>query len=160
MTPDSGLPTGGAPALPPEDSYYRAPSPEETLHYEAWMATAVARIWKIIWAMGACGAVILTLWRGWTWGAGWLLGTAVSALNFRWLKQLADSLGSSTAAKPRKAVFLGLRYVFLGGGAYVILKYSAISLPAALSGLFVSVAAVILEILFELAYARNGTVHH
>jgi len=111
--------------------------------------------------MGACGAVILTLWRGWTWGAGWLLGTAVSALNFRWLKQLADSLGSSTAAKPRKAVFLGLRYVFLGGGAYVILKYSAISLPAALSGLFVSVAAVILEIFFELAYAsRNGTVHH
>jgi hypothetical protein len=34
------------------------------------------------------------------------------------------------------------------------------SLPAALSGLFVSVAAVILEILLELAYARNGTVDH
>jgi len=124
------------------------------------MSAAVARIWKIIWVMGACGAMVLMLWRGWTWSAGWLLGTAVSALNFRWLKQLADSLGGQ-AAKPRKAVFLGLRYVFLGGGAYVILKYSAISLPAALSGLFVSVAAVILEILFELACAsRNGTVHH
>ena len=53
-----------------------------------------------------------------------------------------------------------MRYVLLGGGAYVILKYSAISLPAALAGLFVSVAAVIVEILFELAYARNGTVDH
>ncbi len=155
MTPDSGAP----PASPSDDSYYQAPSPEETLHHESWMATAVARIWKIIWMMGALGAVVLMLWRGWTWSAGWLLGTAVSALNFRWLKQLADSLGVE-AAKPRKAVFLGFRYVFLGSGAYVILKYSAISLPAALSGLFVSVAAVILEILFELAYARDRTVHH
>jgi len=152
MMPDSGA--------PPDDSYYRAPSIEETRHYETWMATAVARIWKIIWAMGACGAIVLMLWQGWSWSAGWLIGTAVSALNFRWLKQLSDSLGGE-AAKSRKAVFLGFRYVFLGGGAYVILKYSAISLPAALSGLFVSVAAVILEILFELAYAsRNGTVHH
>jgi hypothetical protein len=64
------------------------------------------------------------------------------------------------AVKSRKAVFLGMRYVLLGGGAYVILKFSAISLPAALSGLFVSVAAVIIEILLELAYARNGTVDH
>ena len=151
MTPDTGA--------QPDDSYYQAPSPEETLLHETWMSAAVARIWKIIWAMAAFGAIALMLWRGWTWSAGWLLGSAVSALNFRWLKQLADSLGGA-AAKPRKAVFLGLRYAFLGGGAYVILKYSAISLPAALSGLFVSVAAVILEILFELAYARNGTVHH
>ena len=149
MTPDS--------ESPPVE--YQAPSPEETLHHESWMSTAVARIWKIVWVMGAGGAIVLMLWRGWTWSAGWLLGSAVSALNFRWLKQLADSLGGATA-KPRKAVFLGLRYAFLGGGAYVILKYSAISLPAALSGLFVSVAAVILEIFFELAYARNGTVHH
>ena len=105
------------------------------------------------------GAIALLAWRGWSWGAGWAIGTAVSALNFRWLKQLTEAIGGQ-AAKPRKAVFLGMRYVLLGGGAYVILKYSAISLPAALSGLFVSVAAVILEILLELAYARNGTVDH
>ena len=154
MTPDPG-----APPPPPDDSYYQLPSAEETLHHENWMTASVARIWKLIWVLGAGGALALLLWRGWTWSAGWLLGTAVSALNFRWLKQLADALGGA-AAKPRKAVFLGLRYVFLGGGAYVILKYSAISLPAALSGLFVSVAAVILEIIFELVYARNGTLHH
>jgi hypothetical protein len=52
-------------------------------------------------------------------------------------------------------VLLGLRYVLLGAGAYVILKYTAISLPAALAGLFVPVAAVLIEILIELAYARN-----
>ena len=126
---------------------------------ELWMDRAVARIWKLIWAIGAAGAVALVAWRGWWWGAGWVIGTVVSALNFRWLKQLVEAIGAE-AAKPRKAVFLGMRYLLLGGGAYVILKFSAISLPAALSGLFVSVAAVIVEILLELAYARNGTVDH
>jgi hypothetical protein len=124
-----------------------------------WMDRAVARIWKLIWTIGAAGAVALVAWRGWWWGAGWVIGTAVSALNFRWLKQLVLAIGEE-AAKPRKAVFLGLRYVLLGGGAYVILRFSAISLPAALSGLFVSVAAVIIEIILELAYARNGTVDY
>jgi len=119
----------------------------------------VARIWKVMWAVAAGGAIALLLWRGWTWSAGWVIGSAVSALNFRWLKQLTDAIGGE-AAKSRKAVFLGMRYLLLGGGAYVILKYSPISLPAALAGLFVSVAAVIVEILFELVYARDGTVDH
>src|ERR1039457_7167973 len=115
---------------------------------QLWMDRAVARIWKLIWAIGAAGAVALVAWRGWWWGAGWVIGTAVSALNFRWLKQLVLAIGGG-GAKPRKAVFLGLRYVLLGGGAYVILRFSAISLPAALSGLFVSVAAVIVEIILR-----------
>ncbi|MCU1239059.1 MAG: hypothetical protein JWP63_7026 [Candidatus Solibacter sp.] len=119
----------------------------------------IERIWKLMWIVAGGGAAALFVWRGWTWSVGWLIGSAVSAVNFRWLKQLTEALGESDA-KPRKAVFLGMRYLLLGGGAYVILKYSPISLPAALSGLFVSVAAVIIEILFELVYARNGTVDH
>ena len=127
---------------------------------EVRMDRAVGRIWKLIWVIGAAGAVALTAWRGWAWGAGWVIGSAVSALNFRWLKQLVEAIGGE-AAKPRKAVFLGMRYLLLGGGAYVILRFSGISLPAALSGLFVSVAAVVVEIVLELAYAsRNGTVDH
>jgi hypothetical protein len=132
---------------------------EAAAREQLWMDRAVARIWNLIWAIGAAGAVALVAWRGWWWGAGWVIGTAVSALNFRWLKQLVLAIGGE-AAKPRKAVFLGMRYVLLGGGAYVILRFSAISLPAALSGLFVSVAAVIVEIILELAYARNGTVDY
>jgi hypothetical protein len=110
-----------------------------------------------MWAIGAGGAIALLVWRGWTWGAGWVIGTAVSA---------SISVGSTTdgchrreAAKPRKAVFWECA-TSCWAGRHVILKYSAISLPAALAGLFVSVAAVIAEILFELAYARNGTVDH
>src|ERR1035438_4841608 len=39
-----------------------------------WMDRAVARIWKLIWAIGAAGAVALVAWRGWWWGAGWAIG--------------------------------------------------------------------------------------
>ena len=121
---------------------------------ERFLERAVARIWKAIFLLAAAGAIGAFLWRGWAWGAGFAVGSAVSWLNFRWLKQLAYTLGSDHA-RPRTAVKLGFRYVLLGGGAYVILKYSLVSPLAALAGLFVSVAAVIVEILFELVYARN-----
>ena len=126
---------------------------------EQHLARAVERIWKSMSAIGVCGAIGFWAWRGWTWGAGFALGCAISALNFLWLKKVANILGSG-AAKRLSAVFLGMRYVILGAGAYVILKYSRISLPAMFWGLFVAVAAVVLEILFELIYARDGTVDH
>ncbi|HXA52393.1 MAG TPA: ATP synthase subunit I [Candidatus Acidoferrum sp.] len=115
---------------------------------------AMERMGKLMLALGGAGVIALLVWRGWTWSLGWVLGCTASMLNFHWLRRVTDSLGSGTA-KDRKAVLLGLRYLLLGGGAYVILKYTAISLPAALAGLFVPVAAVIIEILIELMYART-----
>jgi hypothetical protein len=126
---------------------------------ERHLAQAVERIWKLTFALGGFGASVLLIGWGWTWSAGFAIGAAISALNFHWLYRVATNIGSSQA-KPRVAVVLGLRYVILGGVAYGILKYSAISLPALFWGLFVAVAAVVLEILFELIYARNGTVDH
>lgn len=126
---------------------------------ERHLARAVDRIWKGIAILGAGGALAFLAWRGWKWSLGFALGSAVSAVNFHWLKQVAESLGD-TQAKPRMAVLLGLRYLLLGGCSYVILKYSEISLPALFWGLFVAVAAVILEIVFELLYAQNGTLDH
>ena len=125
---------------------------------ERHLAGAVARIWKISYALSIAGVLAFLAWRGWTWGAGFLLGAALSALNFRWLKQVAIAVGSA-AAKPRVAVLLGLRYLLLGAGAYVILKYSRISVAAMFWGLFVSIAAVILEILIELAYGSRTLDH-
>jgi hypothetical protein len=62
-----------------------------------------------------------------------------------------DSL-SGKSARPRLAVLAGFRYLLLGGAAYVILRYSPISLRATLAGLFVSLTAVIVEIFFEVVY--------
>jgi hypothetical protein len=121
---------------------------------EGRFTRAVERMTKAMFALGAGGAIVLLFWRGWPWSVGWLLGCGASALNFHWLRRVTQSLHAGEGNE-RKAVLLGLRYLLLGGGAYVILKYSVISLPAALAGLFVPAAAVIVEILIELMYARN-----
>lgn len=114
---------------------------------------ALERIHKATFALAAGGTIGALAWRGWTWGAGFALGSALSWLNYRWLKQVAYAIGTPTP--PRRIIVLfGLRYALLGGGAYVILRFSNISTTAVLLGLFVSVAAVIVEIIIQLAYAR------
>jgi len=121
------------------------------------LGRALGRIHVAIGCLSATGAIAATIYGGWRWGLGFLAGAAASWFNFRWLKQLVDSLGSvATGSRPRRAraIFMGLRYVLLAAGAYVILNFSALSVAAALIGLFVPAAAVILEILFELIYAR------
>ena len=123
---------------------------------DRFFGAALARIGKAMFAISAGGTIAATAWRGWTWGAGFAVGAAASWLNFRWLKQIVNALGDSRPTRKRVAVLAGLRYALLGGGAYVILRYSSVSMTAALVGLFVSVAAVIVEICFELVYARNN----
>jgi hypothetical protein len=114
---------------------------------------AVARMLRGMIVIGVASSALLLALKGWTWGAGFALGAVVSWFNFRWLKQIVDALGGKRP-RARLALILACRYLLLGGGAYVIVSFSSISLPAALAGLFVSVAAVIVEILFQLAYAR------
>jgi hypothetical protein len=106
-------------------------------------------------AIAAAGTLAAMAWRGWRVGAGFALGSALSWINFRWLKHAVDSLSGKRAQRsprPRLAVLAGFRYLLLGGVAYVILSYSSISLGATLAGLFVSITAVIVEIFFEVVY--------
>jgi hypothetical protein len=126
---------------------------------ERLFTNAVTRIRRAMAFFSVAGAVAALVWGGWPWGGGFVCGALASYLNFRWLIQLVDALGAAAGPAPRRprarfAILVGLRYLLLAAGGYVILKFSALSLPAALFGLFVSVAAVIVEILFELMYAR------
>ncbi len=119
---------------------------------------AVGRILRLTLILTVGGAAVYLVIAGWRGGCGFLLGGLVSWLNFHWLKKTVYALGEAAAGKPpraRLAVLLGLRYLLLGLGAYAILRFSEISLTAALVGLFVPTAAVILEILIELIYART-----
>ncbi len=121
---------------------------------ERFFERALERIAKVAFAIAAGGVIGVTVWKGWTWGAGFAIGAVASWLNFRLLKQIVDALGRTRPVRKRLVMMAGLRYALLGGGAYVILHYSPVSVTAALLGLFVAVAAVIVEICFELAYAR------
>jgi hypothetical protein len=118
---------------------------------------AVARILRIMAAFAAGGSLTLLVWRGWKWGVGFAFGAGIAWVNFLLLKKLADSLGAAGRKPPStaSAVFLGSRYLILGAVVYATLRFTSISVLAAAIGLFVSLAAVLVEILFELVYARD-----
>jgi hypothetical protein len=122
---------------------------------ERLFETALRRIVRGTVTLASVGCLVCLILRGWRWAAAYLLGAGASYLNFRWLQGVVSALGAvlSARAKPKYAILIGLRYLLLGAGAYVIFNFTSLSLPAALIGLFVPVAAVILEIIFELIYA-------
>ena len=110
----------------------------------------LAMLWLSI--GGTLGAFALYSWRH---GLGFLAGALASLVNFRWLHQLAGSLGEGGKQPQRRVMWLlVLRYLLLGAAGYVIVKIVGLNLAAALAGLFVAVAAVIIEIVYELIYAR------
>ena len=137
---------------------------------QAFTETALRRITRGMAALAAAGCLACLILRGWKWGLAYLLGAAASCVNFRWLKSVVYSLGAApdrrSVSRPRCAgtggrhnarfaILMGLRYALLAAGAYVIVNFTSLSLPAALAGLLVPAAAVILEIVFELIYARS-----
>jgi hypothetical protein len=126
-----------------------------TMSDDEFYTRAIRRILRFMGLLAAVGTVVALAWHGWRSGAGFAVGSVIAWINFLWLKRLTDSLGAHQSKRSsRSAVLAGSRYLLLGGVAYVILRFTSISLPAALTGLFVSLGAVFLEILFELVYAR------
>lgn len=114
-------------------------------------AARIGRIMNVIAVVGTVGALVL---GGWKTGGGFLLGAAISGLNFHWLHKLVAGLGSGGSPRYR-SVILGFRYLILGAGAYVIVRVSPIRLAAVLAGLFVLTAALFVEVIFEIVYARK-----
>src|SRR5580658_2211381 len=103
----------------------------------------VAGVMRTMLLVAVIGSVA-ALWLGWTYGIGFALGAAISWLNFRWLKSFVAGLGPG--GKPSGfMLFFALRYLILAGAAYVILKYSKLSLGAMFAGLFVALAAATIE---------------
>jgi hypothetical protein len=104
--------------------------------------------------LAAAGTVVAFAARGWSWGAGFLLGALISALNYRWLRRLVDALGN--VKRPRaRGIVIALRYMAVIAGAYAILRYSSINPRAVLAGVFIMTAAVFAEVIFEIVYARK-----
>ena len=122
---------------------------------QALFDAGLRRIARATLALSAAACSVLLVWKGWRWSLGFALGAAASYFNFRWLKRVVDALGSDSPKRPSRkfAILMGLRYLLLGAGAYAILRFTTLSLPAALTGLFVPAGAVVLEIVYELIYA-------
>jgi len=117
---------------------------------------SVSHIYKMVPALAAIGTLGVFQFRGWRDALGFLTGAVVSAVNFRFLHRLVDTLGDGSQARSsrRLAWLMGLRYLLFGSTAYAMISYFRITPLSLLAGLLVVVAAVMLEILYELIYAR------
>jgi hypothetical protein len=122
---------------------------------DAFFEKAYRRISRFMIGSAVLGAVAAFWYEGLRGSAGFLIGAAFSIVNFRWMKQLAAAIGSKGPPKTMgRAIVFGMRYFLFGLAGYVIVKVFGISLLAVLAGLFVAAAAVVLEIIYELIYAR------
>ena len=95
---------------------------------------------------------------------GFAFGCLIAYVNFHWLKRVitgfADrATGAATSQSGQGIVFrFLLRYVLMALGAYVILTVSPASLNGLLAGLFLPVAAIACEAVYELYAALTRGV--
>jgi len=113
----------------------------------------IRRISRIIVALALLGASILAVIKGARIGISFLIGCAVSYLSFWGWQQVAAALGPTP--KKRSSWGFIIRVILLGALACVIIKFLGLDVAAAVTGLLVSAAAVILELIYELIYART-----
>jgi hypothetical protein len=116
----------------------------------AFYDRAFARIDRISIVLAILAVAAMYIRLGWRGALGCAIGAVLSWFSFRLWKRLANSIGAPGAGSPASATFLGLRYLLLGGIVFVIISYLEVSLLAVLAGLFVSVAAILVEIAYEL----------
>jgi len=124
---------------------------------------AVSRI-RILMTVLAPALAVLMWWRfGLRPAAGFAFGCVIAYVNFYWLKRvIAGFVDRATGAETKQSgkgiVFrFLLRYVLMAVGAYVILTVSPASLNGLLAGLFLPVAAIVCEAVYEVyaALARG-----
>ena len=124
---------------------------------EGFYPAAMRRIYRILAVVSVAGVIGAILLRGVSHGVGFAIGAAASAISFRFMHRAVDALGMQEGKRPSMlaAWLFGFRYLVFGAIAYVIVKYFSISAVAVVTGLLVVVAAVLVEIIFELLYDRT-----
>lgn len=112
-------------------------------------AALVARLGRWILLIGVVSSVLVIVRWGWKGAAGFAFGVVAAHFNMRWL---ANGL---TRPEGFAAGLMLLRFGLIGGAAYVILETFGISPLFVLAGLLSAALAVVLEILFQIFYART-----
>jgi hypothetical protein len=113
---------------------------------------ALRRVRLVTLVLGLIGTVAVVVEWGYRPAAGFLMGAALSVLNFQGLSMLVNVLGGSAKPGPLATVLIGLRYLLIGCAIYVIVKILGVTPAAVVWGLLAAFAAVILEILYEFIF--------
>jgi ATP synthase I chain len=135
----------------------------ETTTAEDFHSQALRRIQRLIIVIGIAALVTAFAFFGWRIGVGFALGGAISFLNFHWLEKVVRGLAELTIQSGAPASSRGvvhrflLRYFLMALVAFVILAVSRDSLYGFFAGLFLPVAAILCEAVYEayLALSRG-----
>lgn len=137
--------------------------PQTDAAAESFYSGALDRIRRNVPILGILFAVLAWILYGWKIALGFALGCAIASLNFRWLERvvsgLADRITKSGRPQSSKGIVIRflLRYLLMGLGAYAILSVSPASLYGLLAGLFLPIAAIACEAVYEAYVAvRRG----
>ena len=130
---------------------------------EIFYARAEQRIPRFMAAAFLLASALLWHWRGSGFALGFAIGSAVAAVNFVWLKQITAAFvermsGTGTGASGWGLAFRFLmRYTLIALFAYGMLHNRAVDISGFLAGLFLPVAALACEAVYELYVAlRRG----
>jgi small-conductance mechanosensitive channel len=139
-------------------------NPAQAAAAEYFYSGALDRIRRCMAVLGPL--FVLASW--WKFGprpaVGLACGSAIAYVNFQWLKRVITGFvdratGAATSQSGQGIVFRFLfRYVLMALGAYVILTVSPASLNGLLAGLFLPVAAIACEAIYELYAALTRGV--
>lgn len=115
---------------------------------------SIVRVRWITQALGIAGTVFVSIYYGWRTGLGFLVAALASYWSlWRW-HRVVDSLGPDSVRVKIPVRRFILQFGLLAVTGYVIVRYLEVNRLAAVSGLLVAAAAVILEILYELIYGN------
>lgn len=137
-------------------------APEAIADREAasFAANVFRRIFIVMVALLIAGATLLWVRYGGGVALSFVIGGAISLINFYWLKRVLAAMVEAVAVQGKKRSAAGvvlrfvLRYVLIGVAAYAIFKSSAMSMYGLCAGLSLPVGAV----LIEAAYAIYGAL--
>ena len=112
---------------------------------------SLRRLDRIALVLAGSIVVAMTVREGWRGGLGAGGGAAFALYSFRTWKRVASAVTGETAPRPQSALLV--RFTVLAATLFVIIRYFGVSAWAVLAGLLVSVAAVVIEIVYELITA-------
>lgn len=107
----------------------------------------------------AAGVLTFLSLRDWKMSLGFLLGGLIGVFNFVVLKRTVAAVGEvvaegrATRSVKRQVFKFFFRYLLLAAVLYVIFKSSAVSVYGLFIGLFLPVAAILIEAIYELYHA-------
>ena len=118
----------------------------------AFYERALRRLDRSAMVLAAAAIVAMAFVEGWRGALGAAAGALFSLGSFHRWKRVADAIGSTTKTRLRLRILAG--YALLGISLFVIIRYFGVSVRSVVAGLFVSVGAVIVEVVYELTHAN------